>query len=451
VWDAGGTHRLVGVVDGAANRVEMVWTDTGVEVLSPARSDGVVAKTVLKVGGGRFISVTNSAEDTITFAYNTDEYAGLLEDVRTKSGAVTHVSYQRLTDTSVAVDQVKVLDSITGRELSSREWDVIGEHTPSGWPTYPNHNTLWQSGDDQYRYQTQLSDGATRVALEYNSLGLMVDRQVTVSTPAGDTTVQQQQFTYLGTEDGGVPDPQTLPKQYAKPTQTTVVSRDDKGHTRAVTEKMAFDDAGRVTKHVAVDGAVTKTVYDEQVPHGMVLPVGLMVEQTTTGTDDTIAKTVNTLTPDRKTIQTTQTLTGTSVDTLASTSRTEFMSEPDGFVSEERVSATGDGLAEGPETVVTQYARAVNEGAGTLTLSQTTAAETPAASTVSTTIDKTTGLALHTIDPVGRITSTTYDTAGRVATETGPTGLQMVTAYGDKGLLKVWLSSSCGDWSSLEG
>jgi hypothetical protein len=142
----------------------------------------------------------------------------------------------------------------------------VGDHNAQGYPTYTGEAVLWGSGDDQYRYRTQLSDGATSVVSEYNSLGVMRTRQIVVSSSAVDVTAQEQQFVYPGTEDDGVPDPQNLPKQYTKPTQTTVISRDDRGRTRAVSEQAVFDDTGRPTKQVTADGAVTETVYDELSP-----------------------------------------------------------------------------------------------------------------------------------------------------------------------------------------
>jgi hypothetical protein len=121
----------------------------------------------------------------------------------------------------------------------------VGDHNAQGYPTYTGEAVLWGSGDDQYRYRTQLSDGATSVVSEYNSLGVMRTRQIVVSSSAVDVTAQEQQFVYPGTEDDGVP---------------------DRGRTRAVSEQAVFDDTGRPTKQVTADGAVTETVYDELSP-----------------------------------------------------------------------------------------------------------------------------------------------------------------------------------------
>jgi RHS repeat-associated protein len=431
VWDEGASHRLIAVIDGAGNRATINWTGVGVEIVTPQRSDGVVAKTVLETAGGHLISVTDPTEEKVVFTY---QDTGLLERVVSGSGAVTEVSYQTLPSTIApvtAVDQVRVIDQTTGATLSTREWDALGDHNAQGNPTYTGEAALWGSGDDQYRYQTQLSDGATNVVSEYNSLGVMRSRQIVVSSSAGNVTAQEQQFVYPGTEDDGVPDPQNLPKQYTKPTQTTVVSRDDRGRTRNVSEHAVFDDTGRPTKQVTADGAITETLYDDTIPEGMLLPVGLMVEQTTTGVDGTIAKTVNTLTLDHKTVQATETLVGTTETGLTSKTRTEATVQPDGFLSEQRVIATGE-VAEGPTTVVTRFDRTVDDTTGTVTLTQTSAVDTPAESTVSTVVDKTTGLTLKAVDATGRHASTTYDVAGRPVTETGPTGNTTTTEYGEK-------------------
>jgi YD repeat-containing protein len=426
VWDAGASHRLVGVVDAGGSRVTVVWTGAGVEVVAPPRSDGVQARTVLEVMGSRLVSVTDPTGERVEFGYEDD---GLIDRVRSGAGAVTTVSYQVLPDTSKAVDRVRVIDEATGTELSVREWDVVGERTASGWPTYPGAGALWASGDGQFRYRTQLSDGVTRVVSEYNSQGLMVGRDMVVTTGVGDVVVQEQEFVFPGTQTGGVPDPQLLPKQYAKPVSTVVVFRDSRGRAREVSEQTVFDEVGRVTKQVSADGQVTETVYDTEVPSGMLLPVGVVLEETVTGADGVVSQTVNTLTSDRKTIAATETFVGASVDALVSQSRTEMVVQPDGFVFEERVIATGE-VSEGPTTVVTRFDRKV-EGA-TVTVSESTAVGTPAQSTTSTVVDKATGLPLSTIDPVGRVATTRYDTAGRVVTEKDAAGLITVTGYGDR-------------------
>jgi YD repeat-containing protein len=411
VWDANASHRLVSVVDAGGSRATVVWTDAGVEVIAPKRSDGVQAKTVLEVSGSRLVSITDPVGDRVEFGYQDD---GLIERVRSGSGAVTTVSYQVLPDARKAVDRVLVIDEATGTELSVREWDIIGERTASGWPTYPGQGVLWASGDGEFRYQTQLSDGSTDVVSEYNSQGLMINRTMVVSSPSGDISVQQQRLEFPGTQGGGVPDPQLLPKQYAKPVKTTVVFGDDRGRDREVSEQTSFDEAGRLTEQVSADGSVTQTVYDTEVPSGMVLPVGVVLEQITTGADGVVSKTVNTPTPDRKTVAATETFVGPSVDALVSQSRTEMVVQPDGFVSEEKVIATGE-VSEGPKTVVTRFDRKIEDA--TVTVSETNAAGTPAESTVSTVVDKTTGLPLSTTDSTMRVATTTYDVAGRVVTE----------------------------------
>jgi hypothetical protein len=134
VWDQGASHRLIAVIDGAGNRATMNWTGTGVEAVAPARSDGVVAKTVLEVVGGRLGSIMDLTEEKVVFTY---QDGGLLERIVSASGAVTEVSYQILSgvvNPVVAVDRVRVLDQATGAVLSVREWDVVGDHNAQGYP-----------------------------------------------------------------------------------------------------------------------------------------------------------------------------------------------------------------------------------------------------------------------------------------------------------------------------
>jgi YD repeat-containing protein len=405
----------------------MLWTEAGVEVVASQRSDGIVARTMLHVSGGRLVGVTNPVGENIQFEY---EDAGLLVRVASESGAMTEVSYQKLADARVAVDQVRVVDSRTRAVLSVREWDVVGDHTASGWPMYANQGALWGSGDDEFTYQTQLSDGVTRVVSEYNSQGLMTARRMVVFSGAGDATVQEQYFVFPGTENGGVADPQLLPKHYQRPIMTRAVFRNDRGGTREVSQSMLFDDTGRVTKQVSADGQITETVYDTEVSSGMRLAVGVVLEQTITGVDGSVTKIVNTPTVDRKAIAVTETFTGQSRDALTSTGRRESTVQPNGFVSEERFVATGDSGAP-PEMVVLRFTRTVHEDAGTVSVTQTDAAGTSAESTTTVVVDKVTGLPFSTTDPAGRVTTWTYDTAGRVLTETDPAGLQTLTEYGN--------------------
>jgi hypothetical protein len=224
VWETGASHRLVRVIDGGGSWIDVLWHEARVEIVAPVRSDGVVAITVVEFSAGQLISIINPVGETITCSYR--ETGGVLERIVSSQGTVTEVSYQELPNGFV-VDRVRVLDSTSGAELATRKWDIVGANMARGWPTYPSEDALWLSGDGEFRYKTQLSDGVTRVVSEYNSLGIMIARQTTVSTSRGDAVVQEQQFVFPGTETGGVPDPQVLPQQYAKPNQTTVVFRDD--------------------------------------------------------------------------------------------------------------------------------------------------------------------------------------------------------------------------------
>jgi YD repeat-containing protein len=115
-----------------------------VEVTTPPRSDGMTVITTLEIQNNRLTTITDPVGQKVSLTY-TD--TGLLEGIST-TGATTHITYQTLPDGAVAVDTVRVIDAVTGKELSTRTWNVIGEHTATGWPTYQGHAVLWASGDD---------------------------------------------------------------------------------------------------------------------------------------------------------------------------------------------------------------------------------------------------------------------------------------------------------------
>ena len=135
-----------------------------------------------------------------------------------------------------------------GGGVEARVWDPVSGFA-SGHPTYAGGAGLLGSGDDQYRYSTVLSDGATRVVSEYNSTHLLVDRDVEVSTDAGAVVVREQEFTYLGTEEGGVPDPAELPDQYQRPTGTGLTFRTGPAGPGPSSEGYVFDEHGRRRAH----------------------------------------------------------------------------------------------------------------------------------------------------------------------------------------------------------
>jgi RHS repeat-associated protein len=424
VWDPGEAHRLVGVVSADGVRTALGWGEPGVvEVVSAKRSDGVVMRWRVQVSGGRVVRVTDPVGGEVRVSY---QGQGLVSGIVGVSGAVTEVSYQSLPGGGVALDRVRVVDADSGSELSSRSWEpAIG--FASGWPVYRGESDVFESGDDGFRYVTAVGDGASRVVSEYNSLHLLVDRRMEVTTPSGPMVAREQQFGYPGAEGGGVPDPAALPEQYARPTEVAVVHRDAIGRERRVVEGFEFDRFGRLVERVGADGAVTTTVYDEVVPDGAVLPVGLAVRERVVAVDGSVSETVRTLTDDRRFVVAEEVSAG-SGEVLTRVGRVERVVRADGFVTEER-RIPGEG------TPGTDVVRAVRDErtdltAGTVTVTETVAAGTAAAASSSRVVDLVLGEPVAVTDPVGNTTGYAYDGIGRVTEVVDPSGLVTTTGYG---------------------
>ena len=66
-----------------------------------------------------------------------------------------------------------------------------------------------------------------------------------------------------------------LPDQYQRPTAAEITYRNAQGGSRTVSEGYRFDELGRVLERTAADGTVTTTTYDDTVPAGGLVPVGL--------------------------------------------------------------------------------------------------------------------------------------------------------------------------------
>jgi YD repeat-containing protein len=420
-WAPEGTHRLISVTDGGGSQAQLVNTDTGMEIIAP-HHEGEVSRTVLDISGSRLLSVTNPAEQKTTLHYQDD--GGFLERIISAAGSVTEVIYQSIRGMPErVVDQIRVVDLLTGTQLLIREWDLVGEHTWHGFPTYTSEAELWASGDGEYRYRTRLSDGVTRTLSEYNSMGLMIGREVVVPSAHGDAMPQKQQFVYPATQDGSVPDPSLVPAHYQKPINTTVVFRDDRGNSRTVSEKTVFDRSGRVTKQVSADGSIAVSVYDDFVPQGMVLPVGLMVEQTITGNDGAVTKTVNMLTDDHKKIAATETFSTAMGSTeLVRVNRLEYEYATDRAffsqvpVTETRVSSSG-------ETHVTKHTVSITDGVVREEIISPTGETSLAEANIHT------GLPVTHIDSGKRITRYEYDTANRPTKTIFADGTATTVAY----------------------
>lgn len=257
VWDEGVPHRLLAVENPDGVRVALDWDrEPGSVVVRPGANLGTTegdgSGGVWRIGldGGRVTSVTDAAGGRISVDYDDD--SGLVTSVTGVSGGTTNVAWRTYDDGVTRVSRVATADPL-GAEVSVREWTTEGDRLPSGWPSFDGGDLFW-SGDPAYRYRTVLSDGATRVVSEYNSLHTLVERRMLASTPSGEHELQRLDFTYPGTEEQGVPDPAALPANWARPALTEVTYRSVTGQTRTTAEQIEYDAAGRAVTQTTAEG-----------------------------------------------------------------------------------------------------------------------------------------------------------------------------------------------------
>jgi RHS repeat-associated protein len=410
--------RLVGVVspDGIVTRLD--WDDPGVVLVTPGVNlPGEIDPVTDEVGpvpvwrveldGGRVATVVDPVGGRFEVGY--DRVSGLVSGVSSPSGGNTQLEWQAFPDTTARVSRVRTVEG-DGTEVSVRSWAPAGDGTPSsGWPAYGGEGEWFQSGSSE-RYQTEMTDGATRVVSEYNSQHRLMSRRMIVTDGGGERVLQEQAFTYPGTEHGEVPDPAALPGNWSRPVQSEITHLDARGATRVVTESTEYDELGRQVALTAADGTRTTTVYDDEVPEGGELPIGLPVSQTVTAPDGLVAETRREMNDARTGVTVSETWRGRVDDELIRVGRTEFDLAPDGMVIAERVYPAGDPDA---TPVVTEWDEAVDLGAGTTTGSKTVGVGTPAAATTSETTSLRHGGVLASTDPIGNVARAGFDSLGR--------------------------------------
>jgi YD repeat-containing protein len=419
-WAGRGSHRLVAAVsaDGAVTSLD--WSDDGsvvvvpgANVSHPLEGSGVGGEWRVEVDRGRLSAVVDPVGGRTEVGYRPD---GLVRELSTPSGAATQVSWRSSLDAVARVEQVRVVDRADGTELSRRAWSGEGVATPTGWPVVPGSGLGDASveGTGAWLRETALSDGPTRVVSEFDGRHRMTRRATIGSTSSGDRLLQEQSFEYPARDDAGAAAPggasggtaRTAPG--AKPIAVTVRRGNDRGEHRDLTESYGFDELGRMVSRTSADGTTTTRVYDDAVPPGRRLPVGLVVEETTTATDGLVSSTRHELHDDRAAVSTTERWDGRDTS-LTRTTRAEYDVE-DGFVREQRVYAAGDPAA---TPVVTRWAERLDLAAGTKTVTETVAAGTELETSASSVSSLVHGGALRSTDELGRTMTATFDEAGR--------------------------------------
>jgi RHS repeat-associated protein len=423
-WGPSIPHRLVFVVDELGVATALDWTDPGAVMVRPGENlppldDWDAPEWRIELDGGRVASVVDPAGGRTRVGYGA---SGLVDRLSGSSGAITSVTWQSFDDQVPRVSTLRTMDA-TGAELSARSWNRGDANLASGWPAVQTPDELVRAAS--FQYETEVSDGSTRVRSTYGPLHTLQSRVMVASTPVGDLELQSQTFTYPEGADDGDTEPGALPLNWSRPRVTEVTHSDETGATRTLTEQLEYDELGRLATRTQPDGTTIAIEYAPSLPGDSGPPIGLPVLETTTAPDGTVARARHTLTDDGTSLLATEALTGPAGGALTPVGRTEYTVEPDGYISEERVFPGGDPDA---EPVVTRHRRSLDLARGELTSSETIAAGSSAEATTTTVTSLRHGGVTDQVDALGNRATATFDALGRPVAET-VAGLTATTSY----------------------
>jgi RHS repeat-associated protein len=419
IWQAGGSHRLLAIV--SADGVETTLDWSGDEVVVRPGSNVDRAASDAGVGGAwriglehdRVGEIIDPIDAVTTIGYDP---SGLVARVTGPSGAETVVTWHAGDDAVATARRVSVVNASTRAELSARQWRPGAEGSlASGWPAVDP-----TSADRNLAatHSAEISDGKTSVSATFDGRQRLTHREVTATTSAGELIVHEQELGY--SEEAAIAG------AASKPTSSTVTYRDASGGERAATESYEFDALGRMVRRVAPDGATMTRTYDDVVPAGRLVAVGLPLTEQSVAADGSTTSTTYTMNDDRSAPVVAETTTTAPQRAPEVTARTEYTVDH-GFVTEQREFPDGDTAA---TPLVTQRAKSIDLDAGVVSVTQTVAAGTEHAVTSSSRSSLVHGAVLSTTDAAGTTTtSTAYDEATRPVSTVDAAGRVTTTSY----------------------
>jgi RHS repeat-associated protein len=426
VWSDDDAHRLERIVDPDGVVTELDWGPDAV-VIRPAANlplpddlDRAPAWRI-ELGTDGITGIEDPSGGRVELTYA----SGLVSSILGVSGVRTRVEWRSSDDGVPRVARVVAADG-DGAELSRRDWSPIGAGVPSGWPVQQHREGagFLAVGDT---YSTELTDGSTAVRSTYSAAHTLASRTMVVTTPSGERVVQEQALGYpIDDLAGARPDPSALPGDWNRPTSTSVTYFADDGASRTATSAAEFDDLGRPLRQTTPDGMTTETTYDEVLPPGALVPVGLVRSVTTIAADGQLTETEHTLNAERTAVVATETRAGRTGAPLTVSGAVEYTVEADGFVSERRDYAGGD-RARVPLT--TRWTTTVDLAAGTSATTEIAAVGTSAEASASTISSLRHGGVLEQTDPVGNRATTGYDELGRPVSSTDAAERTTTTTY----------------------
>ncbi|WP_308799692.1 hypothetical protein [Agromyces silvae] len=421
-WAGGGAGRLTSVVSPDGSVTALDWSDPGrvmivpgSMVTDPVEGAGAGGRWLVELDGGRVSALIDPVGGRTQVTYDRQ---GMVERVTDPAGAMTVVQWQASSDGVPRVERVRVLDAATGAELSAREWSVQGDVSPSGWPLSAEPHVPGVALGPGF--ETSVSDGKTRVRSGVDAHGRLTERAVVAGSSSGEWVVQEQEMEYP--EVGG---PMGRPGEGMQPTSASTTHHDLRGGTRVATESYERDEFGRMVSRVAIDGSIVRWVYDDVVPRGRALPVGLVVEETTTAADGLVRSTRSALSEDRGAVVATEQWSEHAGGELVRVGRVEA-DVADGFVTEERVFPAGDPAA---TPAITRWTKQVDVARGTRSVVETVAAGTSIEAATVSVSSLVHGGVLSETDEVGAVTSAMYDQAGRPTAVEDTAGRTVAYAY----------------------
>ncbi len=446
-WSQSGQlWHLMSVTDSYGQVYKFDWSvSSQIKITSPPTAAKIAATVTLHVSNGLLDTVTDALGQQTSFRYvqapGQSTTVRLLHTVVSPTGETTGITYRDVSYQQPNLDVI-VVDDVTTTDASGHEVQAPvtfninptgnpGRHNYLGWPSHVKTGTdgLFASGDFGYQYVTSVSNGTSEMVSTYNSLHLLVTRQVRTGAEGTSLSLVQTQ-SYAYPKVTSVTD---LPPNYGKPASVTTVYGDPhSGATRTVTTGSTYNNEGQQLTYTDAAGNTTTTTYDPKF--------GLPLTQTVTGHDGTASVTTNTLSTDGKSVDQTTTAVGTyktvddkAVVTASARTVVTYAYNPVGQVTGETEAwdpaAKPKGPSGGPDQIADTQTISVNKDAHTQTDVATTAAGTPQAASATTVTDLVTGQVLSNTNADGQVTSYTYDALGRQLTKTAPGGLLTKTDY----------------------